>query len=147
MSGAISHALPLALCASLNYPLPSSPFDSGNGGYFLPRVKLADIPPEDGPPSAVYTKVVKDILSCLSRHGAAILELSVEDSALVRCALESTTLYFFTRAQMAGSAPSGGAGWSKTSDMCPLLQGACTTLIWKVLSFLPKHHGYFSKFS
>lgn len=119
MSGAISHALPLASCASPNYPLPSGPsFDSGSG-YCLPRVKLADILPEDGPPSAVYTRAVEDLSSCLSRYGAAILELSAEDSALVRCALESATLYFRTRAQVAGSAPWGGAGWSKTSGYVP----------------------------
>lgn len=112
MSGGIAHALPLASCASPNFPLSSAPFDSG---YCLPRVKLADILPEDGPPSAVYTRAVEDLSTCLSRQGAAVLELSAEDAALVRCALESATLYFRTRAQASGSVPWGGAGWSKTS--------------------------------
>eukprot|EP00250_Pteridium_aquilinum_P014354 c21933_g1_i1 orf=716-2584(+) len=116
MSGGIAHALPLASCASPSYPLSSAPYESG---YCLPRVKLADILPEDGPPSAIYTRAVEDLSSCLSRHGAAILELSAEDAALVRCALESATLYFRTRAQAAGSASWGGAGWSKTSGYVP----------------------------
>ncbi|KAH7294262.1 hypothetical protein KP509_28G062900 [Ceratopteris richardii] len=116
MPGGIAHALPLASCASPNFPLAQVPFDSG---YCLPRVKLADILPEDGPPSAIYKRAVEDLSCCLSRQGAAVLELSTEDAALIRCALESATLYFRTRAQGPGSVSWGGSGWSKTSGYVP----------------------------
>ncbi|KAJ7535841.1 hypothetical protein O6H91_12G048300 [Diphasiastrum complanatum] len=70
----------------------------------LSRVKLADILPEDGAPSDSYTRAVETLSGSLARVNAAIVELSAEDAALVRCALESAKLYFQTRSQTNGVA-------------------------------------------
>ena len=115
--GGVSHAMPLASSAAPGYPFssPSAP-PLLESGCSLPRIKLVDILPEDGPPTGVYTRAVEELSSCLARHGAAIMELNGEDAALVRCALESATLYFRTRAQ---SAQWSGGGWSKTAGYVP----------------------------
>lgn len=85
------------------YPLPSS-LEPTN---CLPRIKLSEMLPEDGAASFEYTKTIDDLWNSLARHGAAIIELSAEDAALVRCALESAKLYFRTRApSLSSPAPS-----------------------------------------
>ena len=72
------------------YPLPSSLEPASS----LTRIKLLDILPEYGTPSDAYMKAVEELSGCLSRHGAAIIELNSEDSALIRCGLESAKIYF-----------------------------------------------------
>lgn len=105
----------------LTLALPSQTGSQFNPGYPLPlslepasclsRIKLTDILPEDGAPSPVYAKAVEDLSSCLARHGAAIIELSAEDAALVRCALESAKLYFRTRAHASGGSATATQPW------------------------------------
>jgi len=55
---------------------------------------------------------VEALSNSLTRHNAAVIELGVEDSALLRCALESAKLYFRTRAQAVNwaSKPQPGYG-------------------------------------
>lgn len=100
-----SHSLTMALTTQTGsnfnsvYPLPSSLEPAS----CLSRIKLAEILPEDGAASPEFANAVEELWGCLARHGAAIVELSAEDAALVRCALESAKLYFRTR--VSGSAP------------------------------------------
>eukprot|EP00249_Psilotum_nudum_P020999 c27928_g3_i1 orf=306-2195(+) len=119
-SGGSSNAMPIPISGTSTtacqggsgmayaFPAPSEP------PFVLPKIKLADILPEDGAPSPVYLRAVEGLSNSLARHSAVILELSTEDAALVRCALESSKLYFRTRAQSGGQ-PWGGAGWSKAT--------------------------------
>eukprot|EP01018_Ginkgo_biloba_P038842 Gb_25729 [translate_table: standard] len=108
--------------SSLTLALPHSnmPNPSGTAPVFpypfpaelpggLSRIKLVDILPDDGAPTTVYAKAVECLSNSLSRNNAAIIELSVEDSALLRCAMESAKLYFRTRAQ-SGAVTSAWAG-------------------------------------
>lgn len=78
----------------------------------LSRIKVSDILPDDGAPTLTYTKAVEALSNSLTRYNAAVLELGVEDSALLRCALESAKLYFRTRAQATNwaSKPQPGYG-------------------------------------
>jgi hypothetical protein len=73
----------------------------------LARIKLWEIALEDGVASGVYTRAVESLSASLARNNAAVIELSAEDAALVRCALESAKLYFRSRAQAA-------RGWSSS---------------------------------
>eukprot|EP00250_Pteridium_aquilinum_P035648 c9762_g1_i1 orf=606-2351(-) len=91
------------------YPLPSSLEPAS----CLSRIKLTEILPEDGAASSEYAKAVEDLWGCLARHGAAIVELSAEDAALVRCALESAKLYFRTRVLSSSSSPAASQQSSK----------------------------------
>eukprot|EP01018_Ginkgo_biloba_P011355 Gb_13676 [translate_table: standard] len=84
-------------------PSPAPPPSSSSST--LSRIKITDILPDDGAPTPVYTKAVEALSNSLTRHNAAIIELGAEDSALLRCALESAKLYFRTRAQ--------GSNWPK----------------------------------
>ncbi|KAL2634972.1 hypothetical protein R1flu_006451 [Riccia fluitans] len=77
-----------------------------DGSMTLTRVKLVDMLPEDGAPSGVYTRTVENLTASLIRHNAAIIELSGEDAALVRCALESAKLYFRSRVNSGGQVQS-----------------------------------------
>lgn len=65
------------------------------------RIKLQDILPEDGAASAAYTRAVEKLSLSLARNNAAIIQLSSEDAALVRCGLESAKLYFRSRCRNA----------------------------------------------
>eukprot|EP00252_Welwitschia_mirabilis_P025405 TRINITY_DN7908_c0_g1_i3.p1 TRINITY_DN7908_c0_g1~~TRINITY_DN7908_c0_g1_i3.p1 ORF type:complete len:673 (+),score=112.47 TRINITY_DN7908_c0_g1_i3:250-2268(+) len=85
------------------------------------RIKLADILPDDGAPLPTYTKAVEALSGSLTRYNAAVIELSSEDAAVIRCALDSAKLYFKSRSAAsnaaglgAGSA-SGSAGWPSKS--------------------------------
>ncbi|KAL8534927.1 hypothetical protein ACS0TY_010819 [Phlomoides rotata] len=61
------------------------------------RIRLLDILPYDGAPMASYLRAVDALSTSLMRHNAAVIELSSDDAALLRCALESARLYFRTR--------------------------------------------------
>ncbi|KAL7090682.1 hypothetical protein ACP275_12G056900 [Erythranthe tilingii] len=61
------------------------------------RIRLSDILPYDGPPTANYLRALDALSTSLDRHNAAIIELSPEDAALLRCAIDSSRLYFRTR--------------------------------------------------
>ncbi|KAH7669251.1 Isopenicillin N synthase-like protein [Dioscorea alata] len=63
------------------------------------RVRLGDIMPYDGAPDGVYVRAVEALSGSLMRHNAAVIELSGEDSVVVRCALESAKMYFKARGQ------------------------------------------------
>ncbi|KAG6543369.1 hypothetical protein Mapa_015283 [Marchantia paleacea] len=90
--------------------------NSSDGSMSLTRVKLADMLPEDGAPSGVYTRTVENLSTSLVRHNAAVIELNGEDAALVRCALESAKLYFRSRGGSGGQVQSwGGPDWTKSS--------------------------------
>ncbi|KAL3692789.1 hypothetical protein R1sor_006440 [Riccia sorocarpa] len=100
----LSLGLPVAnnQCASNSAITSSTPKvnaapSSSEGSISLSRVKLVDMLPEDGAPSALYTRTVENLTASLVRHNAAIIELSGEDATLVRCALESAKLYFRSR--------------------------------------------------
>lgn len=81
--------------AEFKFGCPSSA--SLEPGNSLARIKLLDILPVYGTPSVDYTKAVEELCGCLSRRGAAIIELNSEDSALIRCGLESAKIYFRTK--------------------------------------------------
>ncbi|KAG8365746.1 hypothetical protein BUALT_Bualt17G0003900 [Buddleja alternifolia] len=61
------------------------------------RIRLSDILPYDGAPVGPYIRAVDALSTSLMRHNAAVIELSSDDAALLRCALESARLYFRTR--------------------------------------------------
>ncbi|XP_024368287.1 uncharacterized protein [Physcomitrium patens] len=76
----------------------NAPSENGEGGCkVLGRVKLVELLPEDGAASGVYTRAVEELSLSLARYNAAIIELNGEDTALVRCALDSAKLYFRSR--------------------------------------------------
>ncbi|KAK6931848.1 hypothetical protein RJ641_003641 [Dillenia turbinata] len=79
----------------------------------LARVRVSDIACYDGAPTGVYLKAVEALSGSLMRHNAAVIELGNEDTALMRCGLESARLFFRSRAQI-GSGSTGGT-WGKTS--------------------------------
>ncbi|OVA06794.1 hypothetical protein BVC80_8727g12 [Macleaya cordata] len=68
--------------------------------------------PYDGAPGVTYSRSIEALSGSLMRHNAVVIELGSEDSALIRCGLESARLYFRTRAQNSGS---GGVNWGKPS--------------------------------
>nr|PNR51614.1 hypothetical protein PHYPA_010801 [Physcomitrium patens] len=74
---------------------------NGGGVLGIVRIKLQDILPEDGAASAAYTRAVEKLSLSLARNNAAIIQLSSEDAALVRCGLESAKLYFRSRCRNA----------------------------------------------
>lgn len=76
----------------------------------LARVRLSDLIPYDGAPAGPYVRAVEALSGSLMRHNAAVIELGGEDTALMRCGLESARLYFRTRAQSGGSSGKGGRG-------------------------------------
>lgn len=72
--------------------------ENGEGGALqLARVKLAELLPEDGAASGVYTRALEKLSLSLARNNAAVIELNGEDAALLRCALDSAKLYFRSR--------------------------------------------------
>ncbi|XP_024389610.1 uncharacterized protein [Physcomitrium patens] len=74
---------------------------NGGGILGLARIKLQEILPEDGAASAGYSRALEKLSLSLTRNNAAIIEISSEDAALVRCALESAKLYFRSRCHTA----------------------------------------------
>lgn len=69
----------------------------GTAALPLARVRLTDISPYDGAPSASYVRAVEALSGSLMRHNAAVIEFGNEDAALMRCALEAARLYFRSR--------------------------------------------------
>ncbi|KAJ4961393.1 hypothetical protein NE237_021303 [Protea cynaroides] len=75
------------------------------------RIRLSDIVPYDGAPVGAYVKSVEALSDSLTRHNAAVIELGSEESALMRCALESAKFYFRMKSQSSSS----GGSWGKAS--------------------------------
>ncbi|XP_042499696.1 uncharacterized protein LOC122077861 [Macadamia integrifolia] len=75
------------------------------------RIRLSDIIPYDGAPVGAYVKSVEALSGSLTRHNAAVIELASEESALMRCALESARLFFRMRSQSSSS----GGSWGKAN--------------------------------
>lgn len=73
----------------------------------LARVRLSDISPYDGAPSASYVRAVDTFSGSLMRHNAAVIEFGNEDAALMRCALEASRLYFRSRVNTVGKGSRG----------------------------------------
>lgn len=73
----------------------------------LARVRLSDISPYDGAPSASYVRAVEAFSGSLMRHNAAVIEFGNEDAALMRCALEAARLYFRSRVNTVGKGSRG----------------------------------------
>ncbi|XP_051122497.1 uncharacterized protein LOC127245563 [Andrographis paniculata] len=88
---------PPPLC-TVRSPLPSpSPSSSPMSLDAPSRVRLSDILPYDGAPMGPYVKALDTLSTSLMRYNAAVIELGSDDAALLRCALESSRLYFRTR--------------------------------------------------
>lgn len=86
----------------------------------LCRVKLADMIPEDGAPSAIYTRAVEALSLSLAKSNAAIIELSGEDATVLKWALEAARLYFRSRSQTAETSHTwNGSDSSKSSVYNP----------------------------
>ncbi|GMI87583.1 hypothetical protein like AT3G19895 [Hibiscus trionum] len=79
----------------------------GNAQLPLARVRLSDISPYDGAPSASYVRAVDTFSGSLMRHNAAVIEFGNEDAALMRCAVEAARLYFRSRANTVGKGSRG----------------------------------------
>ncbi|XP_022726141.1 uncharacterized protein LOC111282357 isoform X2 [Durio zibethinus] len=73
----------------------------------LAKVRLADISPYDGAPSASYLKAVEAFSVSLMRHNAAVIEFGNDDAALMRCGLEAARLYFRSRVNTVGKGSRG----------------------------------------
>ncbi|KAF6160767.1 hypothetical protein GIB67_035968 [Kingdonia uniflora] len=100
-------APPLSL--GLLPPLPSIAPSNHSVDHETPpiaRVRLCDIVPYDGALCGTYMKSVEALSGSLMRHNAAVIELGNEETALMRCGLESARMYFRAR--------SGGT-WGKQS--------------------------------
>ncbi|PHT54021.1 hypothetical protein CQW23_08483 [Capsicum baccatum] len=78
------------------------------GSLPLARVKLSDIAPYDGAPVGNYLRAVEALSGSLMRYNAAVIEMSGEGTAVVKCGLESVRYFFKTR----GVAQNGGTGKS-----------------------------------
>lgn len=74
----------------------------------LPRVRLSDIALYDGAPAGSYVRAVEVLSGSLMRHNAALIELGCEDTALMRCGLEGSRLFFRSRAHLGGGKASRG---------------------------------------
>lgn len=83
-----------------------------SSGPLLARVRLSDILPYDGAPSPSYFRAVEALSGSLMRHNAAVIEVSSDDAAVLRCGLDSARFYLRTPAT-GGGAGGGGGGWSK----------------------------------
>lgn len=79
----------------------------GTAALPLARVRLSDISPYDGAPSASYVRAVEAFSGSLMRHNAAVIEFGNEDAALMRCALEAARLYFRSRVNTVGKGSRG----------------------------------------
>ncbi|KAK4261947.1 hypothetical protein QN277_004875 [Acacia crassicarpa] len=74
----------------------------------LPRVRLSDIALYDGAPARSYVRAVEVLSGSLMRHNAALIELGCEDTALIRCGLEASRLFFRSRDHLGGGKGSRG---------------------------------------
>ncbi|KAF8407476.1 hypothetical protein HHK36_006610 [Tetracentron sinense] len=81
-----------------------------SGEPTIARVRLSDIIPFDGAPRASHVRSVQALSGSLMRHNAVVIELGSEDTAVMRCALEASRLYFRSRAQGVISGGSWGKG-------------------------------------
>ncbi|MCL7047454.1 hypothetical protein MKW94_014360 [Papaver nudicaule] len=81
------------------------------------RVRLSDIMAYDGAPGVMYSRSVEALSGSLMRHNAVVIELGSDDAALIRCGLESSRLYFRTRAQNGGGVgvTAASGNWVKPS--------------------------------
>lgn len=73
----------------------------------LTRVRLSDILPYDGAPVGRYSRAVEALSGSLMRYNAAVIELGLEDAAVLRCGLESARFYFKTRVAAQGKGTRG----------------------------------------
>ncbi|KAJ6835226.1 uncharacterized protein M6B38_122485 [Iris pallida] len=73
------------------------------------RVRLTEITPYDGAPCGAYASAVEALSASLMHHNAAVIEVGADDAVVLRCALESTRMFFRARAQCADA----GGGWGK----------------------------------
>ncbi|EEF46585.1 conserved hypothetical protein [Ricinus communis] len=94
---------PLSLSTSHRQPLdhvvePPPPPPPPPPPVMLARVRLSDISPFDGAPGGAYMRAVDTLSGSLMRHNAAVIEVGSEDASLIKCALESSRLFFRTRA-------------------------------------------------
>lgn len=80
-------------------PLDHEPPPVDSTGEMIGRVRLCDILAFDGVASVSYSKAVEALSDSLTRHNAAIIQLNTEDSAVLRCGLESARFFFRTRAR------------------------------------------------
>ncbi|KAJ4974480.1 hypothetical protein NE237_007654 [Protea cynaroides] len=66
-----------------------------------PTVAMAPVYhiPDDGARVEAYVRSLEALSGSLTKHNAVVIELGSEESALMRCALESARLYFRIRAQ------------------------------------------------
>lgn len=71
------------------------------------RVRLSDILAYDGVVTSSYSKAVEALSDSLTRHNAAIIQLNSQDTAVLRCALEASRLFFRTRSRNVAAAASG----------------------------------------
>ena len=63
------------------------------------RVKLSDIAPFEGSPNGNYINAVEVLSGSLMRYNAVVIEIGVEESVVMRCALESVRMFFKAREQ------------------------------------------------
>lgn len=70
----------------------------------IARVLLSDILAYDGVVTSQYSKAVEALSDSLTRRNAAIIQLNCQDTAVLRCGLEASRLFFRTRARNAGAA-------------------------------------------
>ncbi|XP_057839380.2 uncharacterized protein LOC131049349 isoform X2 [Cryptomeria japonica] len=117
----LSNAEPLASEPPLQPPLPAPSVvtSSSSSSSLLSRIKLADILPDDGAPTPVYSKAVEALSNSLTRHNAAVIELGTEDSKLLRVALDSAKFYFRTRAQVQPSWATKSPGYGSAAPSRP----------------------------
>eukprot|EP00268_Persea_americana_P042739 TRINITY_DN427_c1_g1_i13.p1 TRINITY_DN427_c1_g1~~TRINITY_DN427_c1_g1_i13.p1 ORF type:complete len:596 (-),score=128.24 TRINITY_DN427_c1_g1_i13:1755-3542(-) len=83
--------------------------ESTSAAGAIARIRLSDIVPYEGAPCSAYVRAVEALSGSLTRHNAVVIELGSEEAALIRCAFESSRLYFRTRGQ------GGGGSWGKSS--------------------------------
>ncbi|KAM2329782.1 uncharacterized protein LOC126608716 [Malus sylvestris] len=97
----LDHVLPIAAAHPSGEPAPTIQCQ-------LARVRLSDIAPYHGAPGGSYVRAVEALSGSLTRHNAAVIELGSEDTALLRCGLEASRLYFRSRAQLGAGKGSRG---------------------------------------
>ncbi|KAL5708596.1 hypothetical protein ACHQM5_019375 [Ranunculus cassubicifolius] len=90
---------------------------AGNGLPSLGRVKLTDLIASEGLPSDSYKIAITTLSQSLAQYSAAIIQLPVGDSALLRSGLESARLYFHQKASYppAEMIHTNSHEWCKTS--------------------------------
>ncbi|XP_022733884.1 uncharacterized protein LOC111287527 isoform X2 [Durio zibethinus] len=96
-------AVPISAAHPSSEPLVTM----GTAPLPLARVRLSDISPYDGAPSASYVRAVEAFSGSLMRHNAAVIEFENHDAALMRCGLEAARLYFRNRVNTVGKGSRG----------------------------------------